>query len=54
MQIEIYYDNAKDNDNYWQQRSNPASLLGIIQIDLQDTQPKFFSIQKKPPHKSLF
>lgn len=34
MQIEICYANTKDNDNYWHQRSNPASLSGIIQIDL--------------------
>jgi len=34
MQIEICYVNFKDNDNYWQQRSNSTCLLGIIQIDL--------------------
>lgn len=34
MQIEICYVNTKDNDNYWQQRSNPSSGLRTIQIDL--------------------
>lgn len=34
MQIDICYVNTKDNDNYWQQRSNPSSVLRIIQIDL--------------------
>lgn len=34
MQIDICYVNTKDNDNYWQQRSNPSRVLRIIQIDL--------------------
>lgn len=28
------YINTKDKNNYWQQRSNPASVLRIIQIDV--------------------